>query len=141
MLWGCIDRPLSDGKMGYRGAVAHELECLGFIAQAEGLPERAVRLLGAAESLRETCNDPMATSERIEHDQHVAALSHLLDAAAFDHNWQAGRSMTMDEAISFGIAPPPSRRRQPGRIFGRLHDNCRHHWLNHSANGSRKSSN
>jgi tetratricopeptide (TPR) repeat protein len=99
--------------LGHRGAVAHELECLGFIAHAEGLPERAVCLLGAAEALRETCGDPMDDFERNEYDAHTAALRHVLDAAAFDLNWRAGRVMNIDAAISFGMKPTGSTARIP----------------------------
>jgi predicted ATPase/class 3 adenylate cyclase/DNA-binding CsgD family transcriptional regulator len=89
--------------LGHPGAVARELECFGFIAYAEAQPERAARLLAAAEALRESCGDPMDDSEKREYNAHVSALSRLLDAATFDLNWQAGRAMNIDQAISFGV--------------------------------------
>ena len=44
--------------MGNRGAVAHQLECFAFIAISEGQPQRAARLLGAAEALSQECRQP-----------------------------------------------------------------------------------
>jgi hypothetical protein len=67
------------------------------------LPEEAVQLLAAAESLREVCSDPMDDAERLEYDDHLTTLHHTLDTTSLELNWQTGRAMTMDGAISFGL--------------------------------------
>jgi len=89
--------------LGHRGAVARELECLGFVAHAEDLLEQAVCLLGAAEVLRETCEDSMDDRERLEYDEHVVALRQALDTDTFNVNWLAGRAMNIGQAVSFAI--------------------------------------
>ncbi|HEU0294900.1 MAG TPA: adenylate/guanylate cyclase domain-containing protein [Anaerolineales bacterium] len=46
-------------RLGHRAAIAHQLECFAFIAKAQEEAERAARLFGAAEILREQLNIPM----------------------------------------------------------------------------------
>ena len=78
-------------ELGNRSAVAHELECFGFIAIAGGQPERAARLFGAAEALREMCQSPMTDEERVEYDQWVAELRGKLAEAEYQAAWEQGR--------------------------------------------------
>jgi len=85
---------------GYRPALAHELECFGFIAIAEEQTERASCLLGAAEALRESCHSPMADEERVEYDRWVARLRGKLTGADFDSAWAQGRSMIIEQAVA-----------------------------------------
>ena len=59
-------------ELGQRPAVARELECLAYLAAADGPAERPATLLGAAEALREQLGAPMPLVERAEYDQAVA---------------------------------------------------------------------
>jgi hypothetical protein len=52
--------------LGHRGAIAHQLERFAFIAKAREQRERATKLLGAAEALREVSNSRVTPQERIE---------------------------------------------------------------------------
>src|ERR1044071_1654796 len=70
-------------EFGHRGAVAHQLECLAFIAKAQEQGERAVRLMGAAESLREVSSSPMTPNEHMLYDRQVAELRTGLDEPVF----------------------------------------------------------
>ena len=85
---------------GYRPALAHELECFGFIALTEDQPERAASLLGAAEALRESCHSPMTDDEKVEYDRRVAQLRGKLEQAQFQSAWEQGRSLTIEQAVS-----------------------------------------
>ncbi len=87
-------------ELGHWAALAHELECFAFIACAQSQAQRAVRLLGAAEALRESVNSPMTAIERTEYDHNVSALRAQMDEAAFTAAWAAGRALTMDEAVA-----------------------------------------
>lgn len=89
--------------LGNRAAIAHELECFGLLAIKEEEPQRAVKLFGAAEALREKIQAPMTDYERAEYDQMVARIRSMLSEAEFNAFWAEGRSMTMDEAIEFAI--------------------------------------
>jgi tetratricopeptide (TPR) repeat protein len=87
-------------ELGNRSAVAHELECFGSIAIAEEQPERAGRLFGAAEALREQCQSPMTDEERVEYDRWVAQVREALAQSDYEAAWTEGRGMTMDRAVA-----------------------------------------
>ena len=56
-------------KIGHRGAVAHQLECMAFIAKAQERGERAVKLMGAAEALRAASSSLRTPQEQIEYER------------------------------------------------------------------------
>ena len=90
-------------RLGHRAAIAHQLECFAFIAKAQEQPERAAKLFGAAEVLREKINIAMTSQERIEYDREIADLRTNMDEKAFASHWAEGRSRRMDEAIEFAL--------------------------------------
>jgi hypothetical protein len=91
-------------KVGHRGAVAHQLESFGFVAEASAQDQRAARLFGAAEALREKIAMPMDPQERVEYDEQVAALQGRMLQEVFTSAWAEGRVMTMEQAISYAIS-------------------------------------
>ena len=88
-------------RLGHRGAVANQLENVAYIAVDRNDPERAARLFGAAEAMREVAESPMAFDEAPEYAEFVERLRPVLEPAEFANAWQAGRSMTMAEALAF----------------------------------------
>jgi tetratricopeptide (TPR) repeat protein len=90
-------------ELGNRPAVAHQLECFAAIAIAKEEPERAVKLFGAAEALREVVNSQMTEWERVEYGQSMAQLRPMLPEAEFNVLWAEGRAMTMEQAIQFAL--------------------------------------
>lgn len=90
--------------IGHLAAVAHELECFAFIAGEQGQSPRATTLLGAAEVIRQESNSPMSSNERTEYERMLALLHTNVDQAMFDRFWFDGRSMTVEQAISFALA-------------------------------------
>jgi tetratricopeptide (TPR) repeat protein len=91
-------------NLGSRPAIANQLECFAFIAISEGEPQRAARLLGAAEALRERISSQMTDFERVEYDQSLARLNTLLHAEEFNALWAEGRSMTMEQSIALALS-------------------------------------
>ena len=89
--------------LGARAPVANMLESFAFIARADNLPERATRLLGAAEALRETIQVDMTAWERQEYDLELAALHEILPAATLAAEWAAGRALEMDAAVDYAV--------------------------------------
>ncbi|MFN2106668.1 MAG: hypothetical protein ACK2UJ_17470, partial [Candidatus Promineifilaceae bacterium] len=85
------------------GAVANQLDCFALIATTEAQPDRAARLFGAAEALRETLDDKMMPEEKKEYDAHVAALWQAMDAGNLQAAWQAGRGLDLDTAVAFAL--------------------------------------
>jgi len=91
--------------MGHRAAVAHQMECVAFIAKSLEQVEKATKLLGAAEALRQKIGIDMAPYEREEYEKEVSDLKANMDGKEFASLWAEGRSMTMDEAIELALAP------------------------------------
>jgi tetratricopeptide (TPR) repeat protein len=92
-------------ELGQMGATANLLECFAFIARNEGEAERAVRLMGAAEAIREDNQLPMTDAERVEYEASLLALRGQVDPAAFASAWAAGRAMGLESAISYAVTP------------------------------------
>ncbi len=90
-------------ELGHRVSLAHEFECLAFIACAQSQFQRAARLFGPAEVLRESLNSPMTSTERSEYDQNIATLRTQMDEFDFAAAWAEGRAMTMEQAIDFAL--------------------------------------
>lgn len=86
------------------GAVAHQLECFAYIARAQFQAYRAVRLLGAAEALREDTGSSMTPGERVEYDREVSLLRLHLAEPAFASAWAEGRAMSKEQAIDEALA-------------------------------------
>jgi tetratricopeptide (TPR) repeat protein len=90
-------------KIGHRGAVAHQLECLAFIAKAQEQGERAVKLMSAADALRRASNSPRTPQESIEYDLELEGLRAGMDEDAFDLLWAEGQTMSVDLAIDLAM--------------------------------------
>ena len=89
--------------LGHRAAVANQLECFAFIALAEEHMERAARLFGAAEALRDTLSSDMTPEEGKVYDAGVAGLRAVMEPGTLKGAWQAGRGMNMDTAVAYAL--------------------------------------
>jgi hypothetical protein len=82
------------------------IECLGGFAEvADGndQPERAVRLLGAAQALLGTIGARFETHDRVEFESLVNAARAALNDATFAAAWAEGRAMTLEQAIDYAL--------------------------------------
>jgi tetratricopeptide (TPR) repeat protein len=86
-------------EIGNMRDVAYSIAGLAAVAGAQQLPNRAVRLLGAAEALREAVGIPLPPAYRAAHERDVAAARAQLDEAAFAAAWAAGRALPLEQAI------------------------------------------
>jgi tetratricopeptide (TPR) repeat protein len=88
---------------GIRGIV----DCvagLGGVAGGIKQPERAARLLGAAQALREALHFRLEYADRIEYDRDVATMREQLDEATFAAAWAEGQMMTLEQAVDYALA-------------------------------------
>jgi tetratricopeptide (TPR) repeat protein len=94
-------------ELGHKNMIAYQLEHLAYFARSQSQARRAVRLLGAAEALRESINAPIMTSEYkddiTKYDHEVAALQAQMDEATFASAWAEGKEMTMEQAIALAL--------------------------------------
>jgi tetratricopeptide (TPR) repeat protein len=89
--------------VGQFGAVAHQLECFGFLATAGDQNERALKLFAAADALRERVSSTMTSDEQAYFDEQIRVLRQKLDAGQFDRIWTDGRALTMEQALAFAL--------------------------------------
>jgi tetratricopeptide (TPR) repeat protein len=85
------------------GAVAHQLECFGFIALAQNQKERALQLFAAASSLREKSGSRMTPDEQTYFDGQLKSLREKTDVVKFDSAWSTGRALQMEQAIELAL--------------------------------------
>jgi tetratricopeptide (TPR) repeat protein len=85
--------------LGNRAAIAHQLECFALLAILDEGPQRALKLFGAAQALRERVRASMIEPERLEYDLAVGQLRSMLAETEFDACWVEGRAMNMEQAI------------------------------------------
>ncbi len=87
-------------ERGQFGALARCVECLAFIAHAEGKHTRAVRLLSAAASVRKSHQAPMIEPEELEYTQHIRQLQTEIGTAAFEAAWGDSAVLTVEQAVA-----------------------------------------
>jgi tetratricopeptide (TPR) repeat protein len=90
-------------EVGQLGAVAHQLECFGFLAMASDQFERALKLFAAADALREKVASPMTSEEQAYFDEQIKILRQKIDAGQFDRVWTSGRALTMEQALELAL--------------------------------------
>jgi tetratricopeptide (TPR) repeat protein len=109
---GALDEPLGFYRdllpkwrdLGHRAAVAHELECIAYILAKKDQAQRAVTILGAAQSLRTLIGSNPTSMEQAEYAAELAALRPKLSDLEFGEAWNVGQSLNMDAAISFALS-------------------------------------
>ncbi len=86
--------------LGHRGAVANQLENVAYLDIDGGALDRAARLLGAAEAMRQAADQKMAFDEEPEYEAYVARLRAALPDTACVAAWSAGRALTLVESVA-----------------------------------------
>jgi non-specific serine/threonine protein kinase len=89
--------------MGQQPRVAASLLGMGSVAAARGDPERAARLLGAATAMLERLDAAIDVADRRVSDRDMEGTRAALDNAAFQAAWEAGRAMSLDEAVALAL--------------------------------------
>ncbi|MBI5651877.1 MAG: hypothetical protein HZC40_15785 [Chloroflexi bacterium] len=80
------------------------MDAFGYLAATVKLPERAARLFGAAEVLREQLQTPMPPVYRDDYEKYLPLARAQLDDAMFNAAFAEGRAMNLDQAIAFALA-------------------------------------
>jgi predicted ATPase len=86
-----------------RGSKRGIIECIAGLAGvvgAQGQGERAARLLGATAAQFEAIGAAMWSADQIDYQRNVAAMRAVLGEAAFAAAWDAGRALTLEQAIA-----------------------------------------
>jgi hypothetical protein len=88
--------------------LADAVEGLAWVAGAQHQAERAVRLYGAAEAVREARGLLLNGERRARLQRRVRISGKALGEAQFMAAWTAGRAMTPDQAIAYALEAPAS---------------------------------
>ena len=109
---GCL---VAWNERGYPRGIAYGLIGLAAVAADGGQPERAARLLGAADVLRERFGCALWATERAAHEAAVGAARAALGEAAFAAALAAGCTLPLDRALAeaFAVALDPGRPTSP----------------------------
>jgi predicted ATPase/DNA-binding XRE family transcriptional regulator len=84
------------------------LDLAAVAAAGQGNAERAARLVGAGQAMHEALGTPNLPLIRAIYDAHLAQTREVLGPDAFEAVQQAGRVMTVDEALAFALGKAPS---------------------------------
>ena len=84
-------------------SIASSLGDLAHVAIVRRQPERAARLFGAAEALRESSGEALLPLSRLEYEHFLETFRPQLDNAACQARWAEGRAMTLKDAVAFAL--------------------------------------
>lgn len=96
-----INSLLISQKMGDRMGVAWCLAGLAGVSVLDEEPERAARLWGAAETLRQAIEARPAPAARVTHERLMAQARKQLGEKVFAAAWAEGSALGMEEAIAY----------------------------------------
>lgn len=90
-------------RLGNRRRIALSLEGLAGVAALQPDAERAARLWGAAEALREEIDCPLSPTDRPGYENQVAQARASLNSQVFEAAWTRGRAALLDQTIVYAL--------------------------------------
>jgi len=91
-------------EIGEHWGIMWGLQGLSAVAWAQGEPKRAARLLGASLTVRESIAVPLSAEGYASYEARQITMREALGAAALAVAWEAGHSMTCEEAVRFALS-------------------------------------
>jgi tetratricopeptide (TPR) repeat protein len=89
--------------LGAEVQTAETLESFAELGLAKHAPERAARIWGATEHLREEADAPIPLYLQAEYQTAVATARAALGDDAFDRAWNEGRAMPLEEVVRYAL--------------------------------------
>ena len=93
-----------NADMGDRAAMAYLLDDCAALAAAEGEPERALHLSGAAAAAHDGIGSQLPAGERARFDRLLAPAWQALGEPVAVAAWEKGRAMTLEQAVEYALA-------------------------------------
>ena len=90
-------------QFGDRLGIIYSLLGIGVEAASQGKADRAANLFGAADILTEMTGFRLPPGQSAIYESSVAAIREELGETTFTDVWQAGRQMSLDEAVSYAL--------------------------------------
>ncbi len=91
-------------RLGKTTDITYALEECAALAMAGNAPSRAACLAGAAQSAREGISAILPPKQRRTHEQTMADAREALGEEAFSDAWDAGRAMTLEQAVEYALS-------------------------------------
>jgi predicted ATPase/DNA-binding CsgD family transcriptional regulator len=95
-------------ELGNKLIAAESLEGLACAVGTKGEAERAAKLFGAAQALREAIGYQQSPGERAMQEPYSVASRSRLDEAAWEAAQAEGRAMGLEQAIDYALSDKPS---------------------------------
>ncbi len=95
-------------ELGEKQFITRSLDYLAAVASMQGDLERAARLFGAGEALREAAGASVLPFYRADYERGVAAARAGLDEQSFTAAWAAGREMTPEQTAACALEAIPA---------------------------------
>ena len=89
------------GDLGDRRGLVRSLEGYAELAAHDGQAERAFRLAGAADALRQALGAPPAPADQARLEQRLRSARQKLGERASSELWREGRAMTIEQALGY----------------------------------------
>lgn len=83
--------------------LVESLERAAWLSADQHEPKQATRLFGACAAAREKMGTPQPAGDHVFHERAVTLARADLDELAFNVTWDAGKTMTLDEAAAFAL--------------------------------------
>jgi predicted ATPase/DNA-binding CsgD family transcriptional regulator len=100
-------------NLSSRPAIAYSLESIAGLAAAEKEPQSALQLAGAAASIRDAIGERQSLMGQAMVDEWLIPLRHSLGQDEFRSAWEAGRAMSIEQAVELALAATQSAPPQP----------------------------
>jgi tetratricopeptide (TPR) repeat protein len=100
----CRDLLTMVKELNYRAGYCWYLTLMSYQSIAIQQYDRAIRLLGSAEALREAHAIPIELDERKLYDQAITTLHAAFDDQDFAQAWAEGRQFSLDQALAYAQA-------------------------------------
>jgi predicted ATPase/class 3 adenylate cyclase/sugar phosphate isomerase/epimerase len=96
-------------EIDQRQRIAATLAGIAGVMAAQGQPARAARLFGAAAALFDGLGVTMERADRMADERDEAAARAALGDEAFASSWEAGRALTLEQAVDEALAATAER--------------------------------
>jgi predicted ATPase/tRNA A-37 threonylcarbamoyl transferase component Bud32 len=99
-----LEALILDHRLGYRSNIGYSLDGLAAVAVKNGESERAGRLAGAAQALRDSIGYELEPVDFAFREDYLTEACEQLGEAAFDAAFEEGRVMPLERAVEYALA-------------------------------------
>jgi hypothetical protein len=90
-------------ELGHSGSGLDCLDGVAGVAGAEGRQERAARLFGATEELRDRIGARISQANRVDRTRNQNVARAQIDEEVWSAAWAQGQAMTLEQAITYAL--------------------------------------